>query len=224
MSPKEYIYVPTTNVPLKAASMNSALSKKALLLSYFTVGYNVLEGLVSIAAGLVAGSTALVGFGLDSFVESLSAGVMVWRFRKHEGLSDEEEEKIEERAEKLVGITFLILGGYVLFEAARDLYVRQPAEPSLVGIVIAILSVIIMPFLYKGKVQVGKAIGSRSLVADAKETLACVMLSVALLVGLTANYLFGIWWTDPVAGLVIAGFLLKEGYETLTEAEEDDRT
>lgn len=93
---------------------------------------------------------------------------------------------------------------------------------SLPGIIIAILSVIIMPVLYRSKMRVGKTIGSRSLIVDAKETLACVMLSVALLVGLVANYLFGIWWADPAAGLVIAGFLLKEGYETLTENESDE--
>ncbi len=196
------------------------LSKKALLLSYFTVGYNILEGVVSILAGLLAGgSIALVGFGLDSFVESLSGGVMIWRFRKHGKISEEEEEKVERRATRLVAYTFFVLGAYVLYESIRKLYLREAAEPSLFGIIIAIVSVIVMPVLFYLKYQTGKSIGSRSLVADSRETLACVFLSVSLLIGLGLNYLYGIWQADPVVGLIIVGFLAKEGYETLTEEE-----
>ena len=199
------------------------LSKKALLLSYFTVIYNVLEGIISIIAGLMAGgSIALIGFGLDSFVESLSGCVMIWRFRKHDTISEEEEERIERKAEKLIGITFFVLGAYVLFESVRKLYSRSPADPSVLGIVIAIVSIIVMPALFYLKYRTGKAIGSRSLVADSKETLACVFLSVALLIGLTLNYLFGFWQADPIVGLIIVFFLVKEGYETLTEEEEEE--
>ncbi len=197
------------------------LSKKALLLSYFTVGYNVLEGVVSILAGLLAGgSIALIGFGLDSFVESLSGGVMIWRFRKHGKISEEEEEKIERRATRLVAYTFFVLGAYILYESVRKLYLREAAEPSLFGIVIAVVSVVVMPVLFYLKYRTGKSIGSRSLVADSKETLACVFLSISLLIGLGLNYLYGIWQADPVVGLIIVGFLVKEGYETLTEEEE----
>jgi divalent metal cation (Fe/Co/Zn/Cd) transporter len=196
------------------------LNKKALLLSYFTVGYNILEGVVSILAGLLAGgSIALIGFGLDSFVESLSGGVMIWRFRKHGKISEEEEEKVERRATRLVAYTFFVLGAYVLYESVRKLYLREAAEPSLFGIIIAIVSVIVMPVLFYLKYQTGKSIGSRSLVADSKETLACVFLSFSLLIGLGLNYLHGIWQADPIVGLVIVGFLVKEGYETLTEEE-----
>ncbi len=196
------------------------LSKKALLLSYFTVGYNILEGVVSIFAGLLAGgSIALIGFGLDSFVESMSGGVMIWRFRKHGKISEEEEEKVERRATRLVAYTFFVLGAYVLYESIRKLYLRAAAEPSLFGIIIAIVSVIVMPVLFYLKYQTGKSIGSRSLVADSRETLACVFLSVSLLIGLGLNYLYGIWQADPVVGLIIVGFLVKEGYETLTEEE-----
>ena len=199
------------------------LIKKALLLSYFTVFYNILEGIISIVAGLLAGgSIALIGFGLDSFVESLSGGVMIWRFRKHGKISEEEEERIERRAEKFVGITFFVLGAYVLFESVRKLYFRSPSEPSLLGIVIAIVSIIVMPILFYVKYQTGKALGSRSLIADSKETLVCVFLSVALLIGLGLNYLYGFWQADPIVGFVIVGFLVKEGYETLTEEEEED--
>ena len=199
------------------------LNRKALLLSYFTVIYNILEGIISITAGLMAGgSIALIGFGLDSFVESLSGCVMIWRFRKHDTISEEEEERIERKAERLIGITFFVLGAYVLFESVRKLYSRSPADPSVLGIVIAIVSIIVMPALFYLKYRTGKAIGSRSLVADSKETLACVFLSVALLIGLTLNYLFGFWQADPIVGLIIVFFLVKEGYETLTEEEEEE--
>ena len=197
------------------------LNKKALSLSYFTVGYNILEGVVSILAGLLAGgSIALIGFGLDSFVESLSGGVMIWRFRKHGKISEEEEEKVERRATRLVAYTFFVLGAYVLYESVRKLYLREAAEPSLFGIIIAIVSVVVMPVLFYLKYQTGKSIGSRSLVADSRETLVCVFLSVSLLIGLGFNYLYGIWQADPIVGLIIVGFLVKEGYETLTEEEE----
>jgi len=197
------------------------LNKKALSLSYFTVGYNILEGVVSILAGLLAGgSIALIGFGLDSFVESLSGGVMIWRFRKHGKISEEEEEKIERRATRLVAYTFFVLGAYVLYESVRKLYLLEAAEPSLLGIIIAIVSVVVMPFLFYLKYQTGKSIGSRSLVADSRETLACIFLSVSLLIGLGFNYLYGIWQADPIVGLIIVGFLVKEGYETLTEEED----
>lgn len=199
------------------------LSKKALLLSYFTVFYNILEGIISIMAGLLAGgSIALIGFGLDSFVESLSGGVMIWRFRKHDTISEEEEERIERKAARFIGITFFVLGAYVLFESVRKLYFRSPSEPSLLGIIIASVSIVVMPILFYAKYKTGKAIGSRSLVADSKETLACVFLSVALLIGLGLNYLYGLWQADPIAGIVVVGFLVKEGYETLTEEEEEE--
>lgn len=199
--------------------MDSKLHRKALFLSYFTVGYNILEGVVSILAGVIAGSIALVGFGLDSFVESLSGGVMIWRFRQHGKMSEEEEEKIEKKAVKLVGYTFFILGLYVLYESVKKLYFREIPDPSLLGIIIAIISMIVMPVLFFMKYRTGKAIGSRSLVADSKETLACLFLSVALLIGLGLNYLYGLWQADPIVGLVIVVFLFKEGYETLKEEE-----
>ena len=197
------------------------LNRKALLLSYFTVGYNILEGIVSIFAGILAGgSIALIGFGLDSFVESLSGGVMIWRFRKHGKVSEEEEEKAEKRASKLVGYTFFVLGAYVLSQSVRKLYLRDASEPSLLGIIIAVVSVIVMPALFYVKYKTGKSIGSKSLVADSKETLACVFLSVSLLIGLGLNYLYGIWQADPIVGLVIVVFLVKEGYGILTEEED----
>lgn len=207
-----------TNIELQTIEdERKTLHRKALWLSLFSVAYNLVEGVVSIVAGLLAGSIALTGFGLDSFVESLSGGVMVWRFEKHGKISEEEEERVEVKAAKLVGYTFFVLAAYVLFESLKKLIYREIPEPSLLGIVIAIVSLIVMPVLFYMKLRVGRSLGSRGLVADSKQTLACVYLSVALLLGLGLNYLFGIWWADPLAGLVIVGFLVREGYETLTE-------
>lgn len=191
-----------------------------MLLSYVTVTYNVVEGMVSILAGVMSGSIALIGFGLDSAVESLSGGVMIWRFRLHGRVSAQREEQVERKAARLVGITFFILGLYVLYESAESLLQRQAPDPSPIGIIIAVVSLIVMPWLAVTKRRVGEAIGSRSLMADAKETFACAWLSAALLVGLGLNTLFGLWWADPAAGLIVAGFLFREGYETIFEDDE----
>jgi len=202
--------------------MGTDLHRKALFLSYFTVAYNILEGIVSIFAGVLAGSIALVGFGLDSAIESLSGGVMIWRFRKHGEISAEEEEKIEARAVKLVGITFFILAAYVLFESVKKLLTQEMPEPSLFGIIIALVSMIVMPILFIMKYRTGKALNSKSLVADSKETLACLFLSVSLFIGLGLNYLFGLWWSDPIVGIIIVVFLVREGLETFEDEDEDE--
>jgi divalent metal cation (Fe/Co/Zn/Cd) transporter len=186
--------------------------KLGLILSYITVVYNILEGIVSVIVGALTGSVALVGFGLDSFIESLSGSVMVWRLRKHGKISEEEEEAVEAKAATLVGITFFILAAYILYESVTALLSPEPITPSLFGIVIAIVSLIVMPRLAYLKHQTGKAIGSHSLVADSKQTIICVMMSIALLISLGANYLFGITWIDAVAGLFFVGILLREGY------------
>jgi divalent metal cation (Fe/Co/Zn/Cd) transporter len=199
--------------------MDSRLHKKALSLSYFTVGYNISEGIVSILAGLLAGSIALIGFGLDSFVESLSGGVMIWRLRKHGKISEGEEDNVEKKAVRFVAYTFFILGAYVLYESIEKLHVHEIPAPSLLGIVIAVISLIVMPILFYLKYQTGKSIGSKSLMADSKETLACVFLSGSLLIGLGLNYLYGFWQGDPIVGLVIVIYLAKEGYTTLKEGE-----
>ena len=193
------------------------LHKRALALSYFTVGYNVVECVLALVAGSLAGSIALVGFGLDSLVESLSGGVMIWRFVRHETMSAAEEERLERRAVKFVGYTFFILGAYVLYESVEKLIFQEAPAPSLLGIAIALASMIVMPGLFALKYRTGKSLGSASLMADSKQTLACAMLSVALLVGLGLNYWFGIWQADPVIGLVIVALLIREGYHALKE-------
>jgi len=197
--------------------MTADLQKRALWLSYLTVGYNVLEGGLSLVAGWLAGSIALVGFGLDSVVESLSGGVMIWRFRPHPGRTPEEEERLEKKAVRLVGYTFFILAAYILYESAAKLIFQEAPAPSLLGIVIAAVSLVVMPGLFYLKYQTGKSLGSVSLMTDSKQTLACALLSLALLIGLGLNYLYGIWQADPVIGLIIAGLLVREGINALKE-------
>lgn len=193
----------------------SPLRRRALALSWFTLAYNVIEGLVGITLGLSARSPALLGFALDSFVESLSGGVMLWRFR-HSDEADEQDEARERLALKLVGWTFIVLGAYVLYESVEKLVTRELPAASPGGLALAAVSLIVMPWLAQAKIRVAKQLGSASLLGDAKETLACAWLSVALLVGLGLNSLLHWWWADPVAGLLIVCFLLREGRELLS--------
>ena len=189
------------------------LYKKGLYLEYFTVGYNILEAIVSIVFGSIANSIALIGFGFDSIIESLSGLVLIWRLSQHGKISKTTEERLEKRATKFIAITFLILGVYISFQSVRKLVIEEISEPSLPGIVIATTSIIIMPLLTWQKYKTGKQINSRALVADSKETLACSFLSLALLLGLGTNYLFGFWQADPIVGMIITAFLFREGWE-----------
>lgn len=197
------------------------LYRKGLRLEYFNVGYNVLEAIASILFGSIANSIALIGFGLDSIVESLAGLVLIWRLRQHGKISKESEERIERRATRFVAITFFILGLYILFEAVEKFWVTEIPEPSLAGIIIAMASITIMPVISWQKHKTGQQINSRALVADSKQTLACAFLSVALLMGLGANYLFGFWQADPIVGLIITAFLFREGWEGWQEAGEE---
>lgn len=195
--------------------MDHDLNRKALYLEYFTVGYNIAEGVISILLGYLAGSIALVGFGLDSAVESTSGVVLIWRLKSHGRVSPEEEERIERTAVRLVGASLMLLGAYVLFESAKKLYLAEAPDPSPGGIILAIASLVTMPTLALYKHRIAKKIKSRSLAADSKQTLVCSLLSAALLVGLGANYLYGIWWADPVSAIVIVVFIFREGYEAI---------
>ena len=194
--------------------------KKALLAEYFTVGWNILEGIVAIAAGVIAGSIALVGFGIDSYIEVASGLVLIWRLRKHK-FTDEEEEAAEKKAVFFVGITFILLALYVIYESVKKLYFHEHPAESLIGIVLAIVSLIVMPFLAIYKKKIAAEINSRALRADALETLACSYLSLTLLFGLGANALFGWWWADPVAALAMVYFLVREGLEAIQEGREE---
>jgi cation diffusion facilitator family transporter len=190
--------------------------EKALIAEYVTVGWNVVEGIVAIVAGIVAGSIALIGFGLDSYVEVASGIVLIWRLRKH-GFGDEEEEAAEKRAIFFVGVTFVLLALYVTFESGKKLLFHEHPDESIIGIILAIVSLIVMPVLAFYKKKIATEINSRALRADALETLACSYLSFALVVGLGANAMFGWWWADPLAALAMVYFLVREGWEAVEE-------
>jgi cation diffusion facilitator family transporter len=203
-----------------ATSEKTRLVKRGLYLEYINVTYNILEAAAAIVFGGLSNSIALLGFGLDSIVESLSGLVLIWRLRQHGKISPELEEKIEHRATRFVAVTFFILGAYIAYESIDKLVTTEIPEPSSPGIIIAIVSLIAMPFMAWLKYRTGKQINSRALVADSKETIACAFLSVALLLGLGLNYLFGFWQADPIAGILIVVFLFKEGWELWNEEDE----
>lgn len=198
------------------------LYRKGLRLEYFSIIYNILEAAASIAFGSMANSIALIGFGLDSIVESLSGAVLIWRLRRHGKISEAAEERLEKKATRFVAITFFVLGTYILFQSVKNLVVAEIPSPSLPGIIIAIVSLTAMPLLAWQKYKTGKQINSKALVADSKETLACAFLSVALLLGLGANYLFGFWLADSIVGIIITIFLFREGRAGLARTEQGE--
>jgi divalent metal cation (Fe/Co/Zn/Cd) transporter len=196
------------------------LLSRALQLAYFTVAWNVIEGLVAVWAAIAAGSDALLGFGLDSGVESLSGLVLIWRLNI-ERKDAERAEEVEEQALKFIGITFFALAAFVGYESVTTLAGAERPETSLVGIAVTVLSLIVMPILARKKERVGEALGSRAVLADSAETRACVYLSGVVLAGLALNALFDWWWADPVAALAVVGFLVKEGREAFSHEDHD---
>ncbi len=188
--------------------------QQAIRLEYFTITYNIIEGLVSVVLGGVANSIALIGFGLDSFVESLSGLMVLWRFRS-EAQGEREYATLESRALRYVGWSFFLLSAYIVVESIRKLWLQEQPEPSPLGMLLAVLSLIVMPVLARKKFRTGKALDSAAMVGDSKQTLACSLLSVALLLGLSLNAAFDWWWADPIAGLAMVPWLLKEGQEAL---------
>ena len=206
------------------AASRPSLLRRAIRLEQLTVGWNVVEGAVAIAAGLAAGSVALVGFGVDSAVETVSGAVLLWRLSAEaRGTLDEEAvERVERRAERLVGVAFLLLAAYVAVDAVLTLARGERPEASPVGIALTAVSIAVMLWLAGQKRRAGEALGSRALVADARQTSACWYLSVTTLSGLALNAVLGWWWADPVAGLVIVVFLLREAVEALRGEGDDD--
>jgi divalent metal cation (Fe/Co/Zn/Cd) transporter len=188
---------------------------RGLRLEYFTLAWNALEAIVGLAAGIAAGSVALVGFALDSVVEASSGGILLWRLRA-EAHGDRPAEELERRAVRLVAIAFLALAAYVGGRAAYDLFAGSRPEESAVGIALAIVSLIVMPVLAWRKRVVARELDSRALHADSTQTTLCTYLSAILLFGLVTNAALGWWWADPIAGLGIAGFAAKEGRELWT--------
>ncbi|HEY7874500.1 MAG TPA: cation transporter [Actinomycetota bacterium] len=193
----------------------AGLLKRALGLEYFSLAWNVLETVVGLVAGIAAGSVALIGFALDSVVESSSAAALVWRLR-NEGRAGWTAEEIEKRAVRIVAWAFFALAAYVGGHAIFDLVTGSRPEESVTGIVLALVSVVVMPLLAARKRAMAKALDSRALAADSSQTSLCTFISVFLLVGLGANAWFGWWWADPVAGLAIALLAAREGRELWT--------
>ena len=199
----------------------SLLLKRALWLERLTIVWNVAEAVIAVGAGLLAGSIALVGFGLDSVIETIAAAALYRRLRAEQsGATEEEAEAHERRALWIVGVTFFLLSAYIVFEVASTLWTKEPPEVSRVGIILAAISLVVMPALAIAKHRAGKALESRALVADAKETFVCSYLSLTLLAGLGLNALFGWWWADPVAALTMLPLVIREGWEALAEARE----
>lgn len=182
-------------------------------LEYFTIAWNALEGLVAVVAGAIAGSISLVGFGIDSFIEVTSGSVLLWRMSVDADV--ERRERNERLALQVVGICFLFLATYIAYESAMDLWSRRAPEHSSPGIVLACVSLVVMPLLSRAKRKVGRALGSAAMHADAKQTEFCTYLSAILLGGLLLNAFFGLWWADPVAALIMVPIIAKEGIEGL---------
>ena len=191
----------------------TAVVRHGRRLEYFTIARNALEGLVAVVAGAIAGSISLVGFGIDSFIEVTSGSVLLWRMSVDADV--ERREKNEKRALQVVGICFLFLATYIAYESAMDLWSRRAPEHSIPGIVLACVSLVVMPLLSRAKRKVGRALGSAAMHADAKQTEFCTYLSAILLAGLLLNALFGLWWVDPAAALIMVPIIAKEGIEGL---------
>lgn len=187
-------------------------ARRAVRLEQFTIGYNVIEMVIAVAAGLAAGLISLVGFGVDSGIEVAAAGVVLHRLYAEIRGGGVNEAK-ERRALKFIALTFFALAVYVTYEGITRLFGDETPETSLVGIILVAASVVIMPWLARAKRRAGEALGSRLVIADATETRLCAWLSVSTLVGLLAFTAFGWTWVDPVAGFVIAGFAVWEGKE-----------
>lgn len=185
--------------------------QRAIRLEYFTVTWNTVEIIVSIIAGIMAQSIALIAFGLDSGMEVVSGLALLWRFKQKHA----EEEQADSRAVKIVGITFFLLSAYAGVEAVRDLYFRHAPETSVPGMILAGASLLIMPLLGIAKRRLARLLNSRALAADSMETFFCSYFSATLLVGLALNAWLGWWWADPVAALIIAVLMIHEGLESL---------
>ena len=191
----------------------TAVVRHGRRLEYFTIAWNALEGLVAVVAGAIAGSISLVGFGIDSFIEVTSGSVLLWRMFVDAEV--QRREVNERRALRIVGVSFLLLAAYIAYESVLDLWSRRSPEHSIPGIVLACVSLIVMPLLSKAKRKVGRALGSAAMHADAKQTEFCTYLSAILLAGLLLNASFGLWWADPLAALVMVPIIAKEGIEGL---------
>jgi divalent metal cation (Fe/Co/Zn/Cd) transporter len=197
--------------------VRETLLRRGLWLEIATLLWNVVEGSIALAAGTISGSVALIGFGIDSFVETASAAVVGWRLREElRGRSGAEAERIERTASRIAGSLLLVLAAYLVVDAGRRLLgFGREAEESLVGIVLTAVSLLVMPLLGWAKLRTARGLNSGALRADAYETITCAWLSLTTLVGLVLNALFGWWWADPAAALCLVPLIVREGLEGL---------
>ena len=193
-----------------APDRRERLHRRVRFIVAFTISYNVIEAIVAITAGVLASSAALIGFGLDSVVEVLSAVAIAWQFTRKD---PERWEKVTVRA---IGLAFFALAAYVTIDAILSLVAQEGPEHSPLGIGITALSLLVMPLLAWFEIRTGRELGSKSVLADARQLLLCVYLSGAVFVGLILNSLFGWWWADSVAALVVAALAVREGIEAWT--------
>lgn len=210
------------------ATRRDVLHRRIRLIVGLTIGYNLIEAVIAIAAGSLASSAALIGFGLDSTIEVLSAAAVAWQFTRRD------PERWEKPTLRVIAVAFFALAIYVTVTSVAALVTAERPEHSTVGIILTAISVAVMPFLSFAERRAGRELGSATAVADSHQTLICTYLSAAVLIGLVANSLFGWWWADAVAGLVIAAFAVREGIEAwrgdacatsvgmLLEDEDDD--
>jgi hypothetical protein len=206
--------------PRVPAADRTAAVRRARWLNAATIGWNGVEGIVAVSAGLVAGSASLVGFGFDSAIEVSAAVVLTWRL--HQERRGGCMQASDRRATRAIAVSFLVLAGYVGVESIRDLLGASRPDSSVVGIVMAALSLAVMPFLARAKRALAPALGSAAAVADAKQTNLCALLSAILLVGLGANAALGWWWADPLAGVGIAALALVEARRTWSAESLED--
>lgn len=193
------------------AAERPVLVRRGLWLNYLTIGYNSVEATIALAAGIVAGSVALVGFGADSVIEVTASAVAQWRLRAD--LDPMRRARVEHLTVRIIGGTFLALAAYVTYESIQTLLAREEPEGSLVGIILLGTSVVVMPLLARAKRRVAFSLGSGALAADARQTSLCAYLSVIALAGVALNTLLGWWWADPVAALAMVPIIVKEGIE-----------
>lgn len=187
--------------------------RRGITLEYLTIGWNLLECLVAVAAGYLAGSVALIGFGVDSSIESVSGSILLWRL--HAERRGEQTETIERTALRMVGVSFFLLAAYVASESAATLIHRKEPERSVIGIVLAIVSLIVMPLLAWAKRRTAANLNSAALQADSRQTSLCAYLSAILIAGLALNASVGWWWADPVAALLMVPIIANEGRTAL---------
>ena len=190
-----------------------AIAQRGTRLEYFTIAWNSLEGIVAVVAGVIAGSISLVGFGVDSFIEVISGTALLWRMSVD--AEEHHRERIEQTALRIEGACFLALAAYVSYEAVSNLMERRAPEHSLPGIILACVSLVVMPLLSRAKRRVAAHLKSAAMNADAKQTEFCMYLSAILLGGLLLNAVADLWWADPISGLIMVPIIAKEGVEAL---------